>query len=107
MDASSQFGPGCGSKDLNPASYCSTTLDKDYGTNMKHWIENSLQQLKNQVECCNNLSVLSSVKSHLSAAMAVMDARSTWNKYSMKILKKCIALHLMHVIKSNFNFFST
>lgn len=50
-------------------------LEQDNERNVKQWIENSLQKLQRQVQSCDNMQTLCTVKSHLSAAMAVMDAK--------------------------------
>lgn len=42
--------------------------------NVKKWIENSLQKLHSQIQTCDNLQILNTVKSHISTAMAVINA---------------------------------
>ena len=76
----------CESSGFNTLEYFSAILKKDNETNVKQSIENSLKKLSRQVESCDNLQTLCTVKSHLSAAMAVMDPKEQLKHLQNEIL---------------------
>jgi len=65
----------CESSAFNTLEYFSGILEKDNENNVKQGIKILLKKLSHQVESCDNLQTLCTIKSHLSAAMAVMDAK--------------------------------
>ena len=73
---------------FNTLGYFSELLDQKNESNVKQWIENSLQMLHHQVQSCDNKKILCTIKSHLSAAMAVMDAKEQLDNLQDKTLER-------------------
>jgi len=101
-----QFDHDC-SKSLHPVHYYKDIFNKEHDTNIKQWIENSLQKLHGQVKSCDNLTVLSSVKSHLSTAMAVMDAKGHMEQLQHDSLKPICNLPPNASHQKQLSFYST